>query len=494
MVKNTKFFLILAASIGFLFLEWSFSIAEIYKWEDFSKPFEGITETICPGHTNQVEVFLPDILKSYESVLLIVKIEVDSSKPGRPYLIVNNFNQDPYRIKAYQDSPIAIKTNHLRTGMNRFSFHNDSNREHSCSYGSYVNELRFDIPNMGKIDISKTKEIVSAEINKSAPLPAIGIDPVVEPTLKTTSEKIENPEKQPIEKTDTSITKKIENAKISKLTSPPSSEIEPNEKEFAVGVARWAVVIGISNYKDTRIPSLRYSSRDAQAFYNWLVSPTGGQYAPSRVRLLKDKQATGNRIKQSLFEWLGQVLEEDIVIIFFAGHGSPQSPDKPGNLFLLPFDVEYGSVATTGFPMWDIETAFKRFIKSKKVVVIADACHSGGVGQSFDIGRRAGGGSDVVPISSSLQALSKVGDGICILSASDDNQYSQESQKWGGGHGVFTYYLLKGIEGDADYSKDNRVSLGEIIPYLSEQVRRATRNAQTPTVAGKFDPALTIGK
>ena len=167
---------------------------------------------------------------------------------------------------------------------------------------------------------------------------------------------------------------------------------------------------------------------------------------------------------------------------------------KPGNLFLLPFDVEYGSVATTGFPMWDIETAFKRFIKSKKVVVIADACHSGGVGQSFDIGRRAGGGSDVVPISSSLQALSKVGDGICILSASDDNQYSQESQKWGGGHGVFTYYLLKGIEGDADYSKDNRVSLGEIIPYLSEQVRRATRNAQTPTVAGKFDPALTIGK
>ena len=42
--------------------------------------------------------------------------------------------------------------------------------------------------------------------------------------------------------------------------------------------------------------------------------------------------------------------------------------------------------------------------------------------------------------------------------------------------------------------QDARVSLGELIPYLSEQVRRATRNAQSPTVAGKFDPALSIGR
>ena len=103
-------------------------------------------------------------------------------------------------------------------------------------------------------------------------------------------------------------------------------------------------------------------------------------------------------------------------------------------------------------------------------------------------------GMNAVPISSSLQNLSEVGDGICIISASDDSQYSQESKKWGGGHGVFTYYLLQGLKGEADYSKDSRVSLGEIIPYLSEQVRRATRNAQTPTVAGRFDPALAIGK
>lgn len=144
---------------------------------------------------------------------------------------------------------------------------------------------------------------------------------------------------------------------------------------------------GVSEYKDTRIPSLRYAGKDARSFYDWLVSPEGGKYSISRVRLLIDGDATENGIRNSLFEWLGQALEQDVVTIFFAGHGSPQSPDNPENLF-----------------------------------------------------------------------------------------------------------LLRGLKGEADDSKDRRITLGEIVPYLSEQVRRATGNAQSPTVAGRFDPALTIGK
>ncbi len=255
-----------------------------------------------------------------------------------------------------------------------------------------------------------------------------------------------------------------------------------------------SLIIGVSDYKDSRIPSLRYASSDAKAFFEWLISPHGGRYAPARVKLLLDRNATGETIKKALFEWLGQTLEEDVVTIFFAGHGSPQSPQKADNLFLLPCDAKYDSIAATGFPMWDIETALKRFIKAKKVIVMADACHSGGVGQPFDIVRRNNRGLKVNPITSGLQSLSKVGDGVCVITASDDKQFSQESKDWGGGHGVFTYFLLKGLNGGADYSKDGRVTLGEIIPYLSEQVRRATRSAQSPTVAGKFDPALTIGR
>lgn len=281
---------------------------------------------------------------------------------------------------------------------------------------------------------------------------------------------------------------------------PPAYETEQKyaspkkeEKQYVQG-QKWAVVIGISKYKDSRIAGLRYASADARSFYEWLISQQGAGYAPSRTTLLLDSEATSQNIKNALFNWLKQPLAEDMVTIYFAGHGSPESPDSPNNLFLLPYDAVYDNVATTGFPMWDIETALKRFIKAKKVVVIADACHSGGVGQSFDVARRGDRSIQINPINSGLQNLSQIGDGIAVISASDDKQFSQEGQQWGNGHGVFTYYLLRGIHGDADYNRDGHVTLGELIPYLSEKVRRETRNAQSPTVSGKFDPALSIGQ
>ena len=77
----------------------------------------------------------------------------------------------------------------------------------------------------------------------------------------------------------------------------------------------------------------------------------------------------------------------------------------------------------------------------------------------------------VNPIRTGIQSLSKVGEGVCVISASDENQYLQESRDWGGGHGVFTYFLLKGLEGEADYNKDARLTLGELTLYLSQEVR-----------------------
>ncbi|MGD2127438.1 MAG: HEAT repeat domain-containing protein [Desulfobacteraceae bacterium] len=295
--------------------------------------------------------------------------------------------------------------------------------------------------------------------------------------------------------------------KFAKIASGKSIKPEPPKPSVPVGVAeqkaavprrevgqRWAVIIGISRYKDTRIPSLRYACSDARAFYNWLVSPSGGRYPPSRVKLLLDEEATGRNIKNALFNWLRNAIEEDVVTIYFAGHGSPDSPDAPDNLFFLPYDAQYDSIAVSGFPMWDIETALERFIRARKTIILADACHAAGVGETFDMARRAGRGIFVNPISEGFQKLSASSDGVCVLSASDRDQYSQESRKWGGGHGVFTYFLLQGLKGEADYNEDRSVSLGEIIPYVSEQVRRETRNAQSPIVAGKFDPSLCIGR
>lgn len=271
------------------------------------------------------------------------------------------------------------------------------------------------------------------------------------------------------------------------LTTSPNISSQPQGK-------RWAVIIGISQYKDSRVPSLRYAEADCLSFHKWLTSPSGGKYAPVNVKLLLGKEATGRNIRSALFQWLKQAIEEDMVTIFFAGHGSPESPDAPENLYLLPYDVEYENIPSTAFPMWDIETALKRHIIAKRVVVIADACHSGGVGESFDVARRTVRGMKVAPVNTELEKLSSVQEGVCVITASGSNQFSQEGKQWGGGHGVFTHYLVKGLSGEADYNRNGKSTIGELILYLSQEVRRATKNAQCPTAAGKFDPALSIGK
>jgi len=255
---------------------------------------------------------------------------------------------------------------------------------------------------------------------------------------------------------------------------------------------RWAIVIGVSDYADTRIPALRYASADAKSFSDWLVDPKGGGFAPSRVKKLLDSDATYENIREALFDWGAHALAEDLMVIYFACHGTGESPDDLDSVYLLPSDAKFDKIASSGFPMWDVETALKHHIKARRVVVIADACHSGGIGREYDIGRR---GIEIRPkVADSVGNLGSASESVAVIMASGVGQLSQESKEWGGGHGVFTHYLLEGLKGKADANKDGKVSLGELTPYLSQQVRRATKSRQCPVVAGEYDPTLMIAK
>jgi len=288
-------------------------------------------------------------------------------------------------------------------------------------------------------------------------------------------------------------------------SAPVTSQYSPRIPERIVG-QRFAIVIGVSQYADSRIPPLRYAARDAKAFYDWLVSPSGGRYSPNHVRLLLDKEATAASIRKALFVWAKQAIREDMMTIYIACHGSPESPDSPENLFLIPYDTDFANIASTAFPMWDIETALrKRFINAGTVAIIADACHSGGVGAEFLTARRGIGGVTPGLVSSGLADLSEVSSRestqdarkerwVFVLTASGTNELSQESPQWGGGHGVFTYFLLEGLRGAADYNKDGRVTWGELVPFVSEKVRRATRSKQRPVVSGKYDPSVGLAR
>jgi uncharacterized caspase-like protein len=246
----------------------------------------------------------------------------------------------------------------------------------------------------------------------------------------------------------------------------------------------WAVVIGISKYKfaSGNFPEIRYAAKDATEFYNFLRSPEGGGFSSDHVLFLKNEEANLQNIKYAFFDFLRQALEEDFVIIYFSGHGTPEM-DNQKNLYLMAYDSKPDLIASTAFPMWDIETALTRYIKSEKVILLADACHSAGI--ATDISMRNIYQKNMV--NRYIMEVGKAKKGRAIFTASEAGELSQESQKWGGGHGVFTYYLINALKGQADVNNNKIVSLGEVIDFVSENVRRATNNSQHPDTAGIFD-------
>lgn len=243
---------------------------------------------------------------------------------------------------------------------------------------------------------------------------------------------------------------------------------------------RWAVVVGIGDYRSPDIPDLQYAAADAQAIYDFLISPAAGPFEKERVLFLKDAAATGAALREALFVFLQQADWDDLVVIYFAGHGAPD-PARPDNLYLLPHDADLKSLAATGFPMWDVKTALRRQIASERVVVIADACHSAGAQEGLGAENAISDGfSELFTPSRRL-----------VMTAADANEFSLEDARWGG-HGVFTHFLLEALKGAGDLDRNGIVTFTEAFDFVSRQVVQATRGRQNPQRAGLGDVPLAV--
>lgn len=242
---------------------------------------------------------------------------------------------------------------------------------------------------------------------------------------------------------------------------------------------RFAVVVGISTYSDTRIRPLKFADDDAMAFYRFLLSERAGLggFEQDDVRLLLNQHATYRNIRTALFTFLMKATERDVVVLYFAGHGAPD-PYRPSEHYLLSYDTEVESVAGTALPMADVSEAVRR-VRARDVIVITDACHSAAVGGQ--VAMRAEEPNVINRVF--LDQMSSSTGGYVTFTASEVAQYSQEDERWGGGHGIFTHYLLEGLHGSADEDQDRIVTLGEMFEYVRDHVQRETRNAQVPTVS-----------
>lgn len=287
---------------------------------------------------------------------------------------------------------------------------------------------------------------------------------------------------------------------ISSIERPDLGKAQNQSDELLTGKPRnqWAVVIGISRYfrGGAKFPDLQFADRDANEFCNFLMSPDGGGFKKDRVLLLTNTEATYSSIRHALFTFLKDAQSDDLVIIYFSGHGAPD-PDRPDNLYLIPYDVEPGNLSGSAFPMWDIEKVLWKTIMAQRVIVLADACHSAGVAPEYGTkGIKVESGENVY--SRYFSRLAHIRPGRVVFSSSNGYEQSLESTKWDR-HGVFTWALLKALKGEADgfhhgTEKDNIVSLHEMIEYVKYQVENETAGKQHPFLSAspKYDTELPL--
>jgi len=248
----------------------------------------------------------------------------------------------------------------------------------------------------------------------------------------------------------------------------------------------WAVVVGINDYPNTR--RLRWAVNDARAFYRHLVDVI--QIPPENVTLLLNREASLSRLRSSLGTHLKKKAgKEDMVIIYFAGHGATEkdvlSPDGDGlEKYLLPYDVDPQDLYASALPMREISHIFYR-IQSQRVIFIADACYSGASG-----GRTINLSGIRANISDAFLDRIAGGKGTVIMTASGANEVSAEDEKLQ--HGVFTYYLLEGLAGAADADKDGLITVDEAYRYVSTHVPRATGQEQHPVKKGTVEGRLIL--
>jgi uncharacterized caspase-like protein len=255
---------------------------------------------------------------------------------------------------------------------------------------------------------------------------------------------------------------------------PPSkhASITPDK----ASATKYAVIIGVSKYENSSggLTNLQYASRDAQGFRDFLTSPEGGAFPQANLKVLLDDQATSQNVRSAFYTFLTQAQPTDEVVIYIAGHGAPD-PNDPRNLYLLTYDTKLDDMGGTAFPMRQIQDVFTNVLKAKRVVTFADTCHSFGFS-----GARRGSKKDANNLVNQYMAHYANDADRAVITGSDVSQLSYESDQFGGGHGVFTFYLLKGLHGEADANKDGTVTAGELYSYVHDNVAKATNGNQSP--------------
>ena len=232
-----------------------------------------------------------------------------------------------------------------------------------------------------------------------------------------------------------------------------------------------ALIIGVESYSN--LPPAQYADSDATHFYDYANQSLG--VPPSKIKLLTDLKANRTELLKTMKGWMRTEIApgKSDVYIFFAGHGLASVDGS--KTYLLPADGDRDLLDETSILRDDLIASAKG---AKTITMFLDTCYSGGT-RTNEILLADARPIAIVPDKSALPS------NVTVLAAASGAQLSStyEAAK----QGLFSYWLMKGLEGDADTNRDKMITTGELHEYVARKVspiaQRRSRQ-QSPQLMG----------
>lgn len=250
----------------------------------------------------------------------------------------------------------------------------------------------------------------------------------------------------------------------------------------------YALVIGISGYENKDLRTLAYADKDAGLFAAYLQSKAGGSVPDSQMRVLLNEKATIAAVYNAM-DWIKQQASaNDVVYVYFSGHGDVETKNSKVNGYLLAYNTPAHNYPNNAISIEELnnDANFLTLQKKANVVLITDACHSGKLAGDFFKGKQL-----------AAAQLQQVLNNQVRLAACAVDELAAEADYWGGGRGVFSYYLLMGMYGFADGLKDGTIQLHELRRFIdssfaADQFLKQQNHKQTPVTDGNPNSNMAV--
>lgn len=238
-----------------------------------------------------------------------------------------------------------------------------------------------------------------------------------------------------------------------------------------LGRSKWAVVLGVESYRAA--PAVSFARRDAQAFKELMQRRLG--IPAENIFALYDDEVTLGALRDLVEDALAaRVQAGDTVYFFFAGHGVPDVGD--GTPYILPADGKPSNPRRTAYPLSDLYAALGT-LPAQRVFAFLDACFSGSAARQPEQRLLVEGIRPVIPAPKTPELAVK---NLVVFAATEPSQVSNAYPSKQ--HGLFTYYLLRGLLGMDSGRAGGSVSIGDLGRYLRSEVSETARR--------EFGPAL----